>query len=161
MVQDCNSGPLPPRMSSKSFPVCVLDHKGLRSCEVLTLENCSIACSRALSGEQPAAAAAVWTVVAEALQHPRKRHATCFAHDKVLVLGGIDTFKSSVTAVEGLACSSPEETGSLVPEKDRWAGCPGKSTASDLASMPIGDGRFDFAACAVGQGFVRAVNWSY
>eukprot|EP01051_Picozoa_sp_SAG22_P021685 SAG22_NODE_4890_length_1140_cov_1.185399_1_plen_222_part_10 len=29
MVQDCNSGPLPLRMSSKSFPVCVLDHEGL------------------------------------------------------------------------------------------------------------------------------------
>eukprot|EP01051_Picozoa_sp_SAG22_P002443 SAG22_NODE_109_length_19706_cov_464.723772_8_plen_78_part_00 len=28
MVQDCNSGPLPRRMSSKSFPVCVLDHEG-------------------------------------------------------------------------------------------------------------------------------------
>eukprot|EP01051_Picozoa_sp_SAG22_P008543 SAG22_NODE_657_length_8082_cov_7.277590_2_plen_82_part_00 len=28
MVQDCNSGPLPLRMSSKNFPVCVLDHKG-------------------------------------------------------------------------------------------------------------------------------------
>eukprot|EP01051_Picozoa_sp_SAG22_P014609 SAG22_NODE_1798_length_3548_cov_39.134532_2_plen_235_part_00 len=28
VVQDCNSGPLPLRMSSKSFPVCVLDHKG-------------------------------------------------------------------------------------------------------------------------------------
>eukprot|EP01051_Picozoa_sp_SAG22_P007374 SAG22_NODE_517_length_9528_cov_3.821508_3_plen_216_part_00 len=28
MGQDCNSGPLPLRMSSKSFPVCVLDHTG-------------------------------------------------------------------------------------------------------------------------------------
>eukprot|EP01051_Picozoa_sp_SAG22_P011134 SAG22_NODE_1048_length_5851_cov_33.333449_5_plen_826_part_00 len=28
VVQDCNSGPLPLRMSSKSFPVCVLDHEG-------------------------------------------------------------------------------------------------------------------------------------
>eukprot|EP01051_Picozoa_sp_SAG22_P014308 SAG22_NODE_1715_length_3747_cov_2.226700_5_plen_112_part_00 len=28
VVQDCNSGPLPLRMSSKSFPVCVLDHTG-------------------------------------------------------------------------------------------------------------------------------------
>eukprot|EP01051_Picozoa_sp_SAG22_P011159 SAG22_NODE_1052_length_5802_cov_1.994564_3_plen_292_part_00 len=29
VVQDCNSGPLPLRMSSKSFPVCVLDHEGV------------------------------------------------------------------------------------------------------------------------------------
>eukprot|EP01051_Picozoa_sp_SAG22_P012404 SAG22_NODE_1287_length_4872_cov_2.731615_3_plen_170_part_00 len=27
VVQDCNSAPLPLRMSSKSFPVCVLDHR--------------------------------------------------------------------------------------------------------------------------------------
>eukprot|EP01051_Picozoa_sp_SAG22_P002005 SAG22_NODE_85_length_21510_cov_6.472187_11_plen_426_part_00 len=30
VVQDCNSGPLPLRMPSKSFPVCVLDHVGAR-----------------------------------------------------------------------------------------------------------------------------------
>eukprot|EP01051_Picozoa_sp_SAG22_P003613 SAG22_NODE_178_length_16142_cov_13.187995_14_plen_281_part_00 len=38
MVQDCNSGPLPLRMSSKSFPVCVLDHAGVADGKVSKAE---------------------------------------------------------------------------------------------------------------------------
>eukprot|EP01051_Picozoa_sp_SAG22_P001701 SAG22_NODE_70_length_22717_cov_12.413741_4_plen_645_part_00 len=36
VVQDCNSGPLPLRMSSKSFPVCVLGHVGQLTSEATT-----------------------------------------------------------------------------------------------------------------------------
>ena len=68
--------------------------------------------------------------------------------------GGIDQTKSSLTSVEAIVCRGADE------ELEGWQGCSSKRSVS-VASMPAGEGRFDFEAAAVNQGFVRQVNWAH
>eukprot|EP01052_Picozoa_sp_SAG31_P029785 SAG31_NODE_2994_length_4806_cov_5.920693_1_plen_692_part_10 len=115
---------------------------GLRSCEVMTMAKCAEFIDANGSSSGPG-----WTVIAEALQHPRKRHAACFVASGLLVVGGIDATNGAMTVAEAVLCGDVNEG-----EKG-WKGCDSKR-AVPMPSMPVGDGRFDFVAVSASADFV-------